>query len=161
MVDKIPEGFHTLTPYLIVRDAGAAIAWYSKAFGAVERFRMPGPDGQTVMHAEIQIGDSILMLSEENMEMGFKSPAALGGTGVVVHLYVEDADAVHKQATDAGAESIMPVMDMFWGDRFGKVKDPYGHEWSIATHTEDVPPEEMDERMKKAFAEECEGQPQS
>ena len=155
MADKvkpIPEGYHTATPYLIVRGGAQAIDFYKKAFGAEERFRMPGPGGK-LMHAEIQIGDSVLMLGDEWPEMGVKSPQTLGGTGMSVLLYVTDVDASFKQATAAGASVMQPPTDMFWGDRFGKLSDPFGHEWSIATHIEDVAPDEMERRAKK-FSEE-------
>lgn len=152
-VNPIPEGFHTVSPHLVVKDAGAAIDFYTKAFGAKEMYRMPGPDGKSVMHAEIRIGDSPVMLASEWPGDGMpKSPETLGGTGVTIHLYVEDVDKLFKQATDAGATPTMPPMDAFWGDRYGKLKDPFGHDWGIATHIEDVPPEEMPERMAKAFA---------
>ena len=151
-VNPIPEGFHSVTPHIIVADAGKAIDFYTKAFGATELFRMPGPDGKSVMHAEIQIGDSRVMLAEENPEWQCKGPKLLGGTPVTIHLYVHDADAAFKKAVDAGAEPTMPVDTMFWGDRYGKVTDPFGHHWSVATHVEDVPPEEMGKRMEAMFA---------
>ena len=143
----LPEGFHTLTPTLIVSGAAAAIEFYTRAFGAVELFRMSSPDGQQVWHAEIQIGDSRLMLSDEMPEMcDIRSPQALGGSPVGIHLYVEDVDAAVSRAVDAGATVTMPPMDMFWGDRFGTVTDPFGHRWSIATHVEDVSEEEIARR---------------
>jgi PhnB protein len=151
-VNPIPEGYHTVTPYLIVRGGAEAIDFYKKAFGAEERFRMPGPGGK-LMHAEIQIGDSVLMLGDESPEMGVKSPQTLGGPGMSVMLYVTDVDASFKQAIAAGASVKQPPTDMFWGDRFGKVTDPFGHEWGIATHIEDVAPDEIDRRSKK-YAEE-------
>lgn len=153
-VNPIPEGFGTVTPHIIVKDAAAAIEFYKKAFGAEEICRMPGPGGQGVMHAEIRIGKSPIMLAGEWPGEGCpKSPTTLGGSCVTIHLYVEDVDKVYKQAIDAGATQTMPPMDAFWGDRYGKLKDPYGHEWGIATHIEDVSPEEMPARMEKAFAE--------
>jgi len=151
-VKPIPDGYHSVTPYLIVRGGAEAIEFYKKAFGAEERFRMPGPGGK-VMHAEIQIGDSVVMLGDEWPEMGVKSPHSLGGPGVSVMLYVTDVDASFKQATAAGAKAKQPPTDMFWGDRYGKLTDPFGHEWGIATHIEDVAPDEMERRGKK-FAEE-------
>ncbi len=147
----VPEGYRTVTPYLIIRDAAKAIEFYKKAFGAVERFRMPTPDGK-LAHAEIQIGDSMIMIADENPEWGVQSPQALNGSPVSVFLYVPDVDATFKQAVAAGASEAMPVADMFWGDRYGKVVDPFGHKWDIATHVEDVSPAEMEERMKKAMS---------
>ena len=151
-VKPIPEGYHTVTPYLIVRGAAKAIDFYKKAFGAEERFRMAGPGGR-LMHAEMQIGDSVVMLGDEWPEMGAKSPQTLGGAGASVMLYVADVDASFKKATAAGAKPKQPPTDMFWGDRFGKLTDPFGHEWAMATHIEDVAPDEMERRGKK-FAEE-------
>jgi PhnB protein len=151
-VRPIPEGYHTVTPYLVLRRAADAIEFYKKAFGATELFRMPGPGG-AIAHAEICIGDSQLMLCEENPEMGAQSPQALGGSPANLFLYVDDVDAAYKKAVNAGATATMPPQDMFWGDRYGKLVDPYGHEWSMATHIEDVPPEEMAKRAQAAFAE--------
>jgi PhnB protein len=147
----IPEGYHTVTPYLAVDDATEAIEFYTKAFGAKERVRMETPDGK-VGHAELEIGDSLVMLSDPFPQASTKPPNELGGTSVSVFLYVEDVDAVVKQAVDSGATVSMEVADQFWGDRFGSVRDPFGHLWSIATHVEDVPPEEMAERAKAAMA---------
>jgi PhnB protein len=147
----IPEGYHTVTPYLAVEDATEAIEYYTRAFGAKERVRMETPDGK-VGHAELEIGDSLVMLSDPFPQASTKPPNELGGTSVSVFMYVEDVDAVVKQAVDAGATVTMEVADQFWGDRFGSVKDPFGHLWSIATHVEDVPPEEMAERAKVAMA---------
>jgi len=146
-VKPIPEGFHTVTPYLIQRDAKRALEFYKKAFGAETRVNMPGPDGR-VMHAEIKIGDSIVFVSDEYPEMmpGIKSPQSAGVATSSTFLYVQDADAVFKKAVDAGAKALMPVSDMFWGDRYGKVIDPFGHHWGIATHKEDLTPEQMDKR---------------
>ncbi len=144
-VNPIPEGCHTVTPYLIVGDASSAIDFYTRAFGAQELFRMPGPGGK-IMHAEIQIGDSRVMLCDEMPQMGGKSPKTLGGTPASVFLYVVDVDATFAQAVAAGATVKMAVADMFWGDRFGAVIDPYGHEWSMATHKEDLTPEEIAKR---------------
>ena len=142
----IPEGFHAVTPHLIVRGASEAIDYYKKAFGAVERFRMLGPDGKSIMHAELMIGDSIIFLCDEFPNMDSKSPAALQGSPVTIHLYVEDVDAVFNQAVSEGGTISMPLKDMFWGDRFGEIVDPFGHHWSIASHVEDVPPEEIERR---------------
>jgi uncharacterized glyoxalase superfamily protein PhnB len=144
-------GQHSVTPHLIVRNSAQAIDFYKRAFGATETMRMPGPDGYSTMHAEIQIGDSLVYLADEFPQWGSKAPPTLGGTPVSIHLYVENADAVFKQAVDAGAQAKMPPADMFWGDRFGKVTDPFGHEWSIATHKEDVPMAEMAKRAAEAF----------
>jgi PhnB protein len=148
----IPEGYHSLTPYLTINGANEAIEFYKKAFKATEVMRMSGPGGRC-MHAELKIGNSHLMLSDEFPEMGVRSPKTIGGSGSSVHLYVEDVDAVFNQAVAAGAQSQMPPTDMFWGDRFSKLSDPYGHVWSIATHKEDVAPEEMAKRTKAAMAE--------
>jgi PhnB protein len=142
-----PEGFFTLTPNLIVNDVDAAMDYYTKVFGATKRFGLPGPDGKT-MHAEIQIGDSIVMLGAEMAEMGAKSPKTLGGSPASLLYYVPDADAVIKAATDAGATVGMPAQDMFWGDRWGMIVDPFGHNWEIATHKEDLTDEQIGERMK-------------
>jgi PhnB protein len=148
----IPEGYHTVTPYLAVDDAAAAIEYYTKVFGAKETVRMDGPDG-TIGHAELDVGDSKIMLSDPFPQASTKPPKELGGTSASVFMYVEDVDAVVKKAVDAGATITMEVQDQFWGDRFGSITDPFGHLWSIATHVEDVPPEEMEERAKKAMAE--------
>jgi uncharacterized glyoxalase superfamily protein PhnB len=147
----IPEGFHAVTPHLVVRGAVEAIDYYKRAFGAVERFRMAGPDGKSIMHAELVIGDSIIFLCDEMPDMDCRSPAALQGTPVSIHLYVDDADAVFSRAVSAGGRVTMPLQDMFWGDRFGEIEDPYGHRWSIASHVEDVPPEEIERRGAEAF----------
>jgi PhnB protein len=144
-VQPIPEGYHSVQPYLAVDDAAKAIDWYKQAFGATERFRMDGPGG-TVGHAELQIGDSVLMLSDPFPQASTKPPKELGGTSSTVMLYVEDVDAAVKKAVDAGATVTMEVSDQFWGDRFGSISDPFGHSWSIATHVEDVPPDEMEKR---------------
>jgi PhnB protein len=150
-VKPIPEGYHTLTPYLAVEDAAEAIEYYKRAFGAKERLRMETPDG-SIGHAELEIGDSLVMLSDEFPQGSTRSPKELGGTCAGVFLYVEDADAVVKRAVDAGATVTMEVADQFWGDRFGSITDPFGHSWSIATHVEDVTPEQIAERAKAAMA---------
>ena len=147
----IPEGYHTLTTYLSVDNASEAIEWYKGAFGAKERVRMDGPEG-TIGHAELQIGDSLIMLADPFPQSQTRPPTELGGTTAGVFMYVEDVDSVVQQAVDAGAITTMEVADQFWGDRFGSVKDPFGHSWSIATHVEDVPPEKMAERAKEAMA---------
>jgi PhnB protein len=148
----VPEGYHTLTPYLAVEDAAEAIEYYKRAFGAKERVRMDAPGGK-IGHAELEIGDSLVMVSDPFPQSSTKPPKELGGTSASVFMYVEDVDSVVQDALDAGATVTMPVEDMFWGDRFGTVQDPFGHQWSIATHIEDVPPEEMAERAKAAMAE--------
>jgi len=150
-VKPIPEGYHTVTPYLAVDGAAEAIEYYKKAFGAKERGRMEAPDG-TIGHAELEIGDSLVMLSDPFPQATTRTPKELGGTSASVFMYVEDVDAVVKQAVEAGATVTMEVEDQFWGDRFGTVQDPFGHLWSIATHVEDVPPEEMAERAKATMA---------
>jgi PhnB protein len=148
-VSPIPSGYHTATPYLVIKDAAQAIEFYKQAFGAQELFRMPRPDG-AIMHGEIQIGDSRLMFSDE-VACGAKSPQTLDGSPVSIYLYVEDVDAVFKQAVAAGAKPIMPVQDMFWGDRYGRLTDPYGHQWHVSTHKEDVSPAEMAQRAASAM----------
>lgn len=149
----IPEGYHTITPYLVARDASAAIEFYKRAFGAKERSRHVGPDGKLILNAELQIGDSVLMLMDESPEWGSNSPLSLKGSPVVIHLYVENADAAFDRATKAGAKVSMPLSDQFWGDRYGMVTDPFGHVWSIATHKEDFSPEDLAKRQAAAFAE--------
>ena len=154
----IPEGYHALTPYLAIEGAAQAIEFYKKAFGAKEIARMPGPGGK-LMHAELTIGDSHLMLSDACPEMGGNpGPKALGGSPASVHLYVEDVDTVYNRAVAAGAQGKMPPTDMFWGDRFSKLTDPFGHEWSVATHVEDVAPAEMGQRAAMAMAAMAKGQ---
>ena len=147
----IPQGFHTATPYLTLNDASRAIDFYKRAFGAQELMRMDGPPGK-VAHAEIKIGDSIIMLGDEMPGMGNPSPHTLGNTTGGILLYVTDVDAVYQQAVSAGAKAEAPPQDMFWGDRYGRLKDPFGHSWSVATHKEDVSPAEMQKRMKDAMA---------
>jgi len=149
-VKKIPEGYHTATPYLIIKDAGKAVDFYKEAFGATELTRLATPDG-TLMHAEIKIGDSPIMLCDECPDWNALSPLTIGGTSVSIVLYVEDADSVVSRAVGAGAAVVMPVADQFWGDRMGTVVDPFGHKWSIATHVEDVAPEEIGKRAQALF----------
>ena len=151
-VKPIPEGYYTVTPYLAVDNAAEAIEYYKKAFGAKERGRMEAPGG-AIGHAELEIGDSVVMLSDPFPQASTRPPKELGGTSMGVFMYVEDVDAVVKQAVDAGATVLMEVQDQFWGDRFGTVKDPFGHSWSIATHVEDLTPEEIAERGQAAMAE--------
>ncbi|GGI16837.1 MAG: VOC family protein [Oxalicibacterium faecigallinarum] len=150
-VKPIPENMHSITPHLVCAGASDAIAFYAKAFGAVELARLPGPDGR-LMHAMVGIGDSKIMLADAYPEFGSRGPKALGGTPVTIHLYVEDADQTFAQAVAAGATSKMPLEDMFWGDRYGIVVDPFGHEWSIATHKRDLTPEEISKGAEAMFA---------
>ena len=147
-VSPIPAGMHTITPHLICAGAAEAIDFYKKAFGAIELSRMPGPDGN-VMHASIRIGDSVIMLNDEMPQWGSLGPKSLKGSPVTIHLYVEDADALFAQAVKAGAKVTIPLDDMFWGDRYGKVEDPFGHQWSIGTHVREVSPEEMQKAMEQ------------
>jgi uncharacterized glyoxalase superfamily protein PhnB len=151
-VKSIPDGCHTITPHLVIRGASEAIEFYKKAFGAVESRRSLGPGGK-VMHAELMIGNSALFLADEFPEWGSNSPLHFKGSPVVLNLYVEDVDKVFNQAVAAGAKVTMPLQNMFWGDRYGKLVDPFGHEWSLATHIEDVPPAEMKKRMDEAMAQ--------
>ncbi|CAB3741064.1 hypothetical protein LMG3458_05792 [Achromobacter deleyi] len=144
----IPDGMHTLTPHIVCEGASDAIAFYKKAFNAQELTRLPGPNGK-VMHAAIRIGDSVLMLMDDFPEWGSLGPKALKGSPVTLHLYVQDADAAIEQAVAAGAQLAMPAADMFWGDRYGQVMDPFGHRWSLATHKQDLTPEEIQQNMAK------------
>jgi PhnB protein len=148
-VKPIPKGYHTVTPYLIVHNAAEALGFYARALGATELCRIPGPGGR-VMHAEIKVGDSHIMLADENAGMRVRSPKALTGTTISLMLYVEDVDALFTQAVRAGAVAVRPVQDMFYGDRSGTLADPYGHIWEVATHKEDVSPEELQHRMMAA-----------
>jgi len=150
-VKPIPDGYHSITPYLIIKGAADAIEFYKKAFGAAELLRMPQPDGK-IGHAEIKIGDSPIMLSDEFPEMKFFGPQTLGGSSVSLLIYVADVDAVFKQAIAAGAQEQRPVEDKFYGDRGGSLVDPFGHVWHIATHTEDISPEEMEKRAAAAHS---------
>jgi PhnB protein len=148
-VKPIPDGYHTVTPYLIIKGAADAIDFYKRAFGATELFRMPQPDGR-IGHAEIKIGDSPIMLADEFPEMGHRSPQSLGGSPVSILLYCEDVDTVFNRAVTEGAKQDRPVEDKFYGDRGGSLTDPFGHIWHIATHKEDVSPEEMEKRVAAA-----------
>jgi PhnB protein len=148
----IPDGFHTVTAALTVKDAAKAIDFYKKALGAQEIMRMPSPDGK-ITHAELKIGDSIIFLADEFPNMGSKSPQTLGGTTGSLYLYVQDVDSAVEQAISAGAKATMPVTDMFWGDRFGQFVDPFGHTWGISTHTQDLTAEEMEEGAKEFHAQ--------
>ncbi len=145
-VKPIPDGYHTVTPYLYVNNAAGAIEFYKKAFNAEELMRHPGPGGK-IMHSEFRVGDSIIMMADEFPEMGVKSPQAYGGSPVSLCLYVTDVDARFNQALAAGAKVVRPLKDQFYGDRSGTLTDPFGHTWTIATHKEDVSPEEMNRRM--------------
>ena len=151
MTKPIPDGFHSVTPSLVVNNSKEAIEFYKKAFGANEIYQAPAPDGK-IMHAMIQIGDSFIMMSDEFPAMGATSPKTIGGTAVTLHLYVEDADKIFNQAVEAGAKVTMPIMDAFWGDRFGTVVDPYGHSWAIATHKVDMTPEGLRKAGEEYFA---------
>lgn len=157
-VKPIPDGYHTLTPMLVVRDGGKAIDFYKKALGATERFRMATPDGR-IAHAELQVGNSMLMLSDEfPVHASTRSPQSIGGTAVSIFVYTEDVDSLFNRAVQAGAKVEMPVADMFWGDRFGKLVDPFGHSWALATHKEDVSPEEMRKRGEAEMAKMAQAQ---
>jgi uncharacterized glyoxalase superfamily protein PhnB len=154
----IPEGAHTLTAHLVVRGARKAIEFYKEAFGATELTVMPAPDGEMIVHAALQIGDSHLMLCDEMPGMEIcKAPESLGGTTFTLHIWTENADALFDRAVKAGAKATMPMMDAFWGDRYGKVLDPFGHEWSIATHQKDLTPEQMAKGAEEFFASQAGG----
>ena len=146
----IPEGYRTVTPYLIVKGAAEAIEFYKRAFGATELLRMADPHGR-VGHAEIKIGDSVIMLADEHPAMGYRAPHSLGGSSVSILLYLEDVDAVFERALKAGAKAQRPVANQFYGDRTGTLEDPFGQVWTVATHVEDVPPEEMRRRAEAAM----------
>jgi uncharacterized glyoxalase superfamily protein PhnB len=151
-VKPVPDGYHTLTPFLTCRDAARAIEFYKKAFGAEVRGGVAkGPDGK-VMHAELKIGDSVIMLSDEFPEFGTRSPQSIGDSGMGLHIYLDGVDAAFDRAVKAGATVEMPVMDQFWGDRYGKLKDPFGHKWSIATHVKDMSEDDMKKGMDEAMA---------
>ena len=150
-VNPIPEGYHSITPYLIVKDGVSMLEFYKRAFGAAELFRVSGPGGK-IGHAEMQIGNSRLMLADEHPEMGAVSPPSLGGSPCYIVLYVEDCDTIFNAAVAAGAEVVHPLANKFYGDRSATIKDPSGHQWTISTHIEDVTPEEMDRRMAEMKA---------
>jgi PhnB protein len=150
-VKSVPDGYHTVTPYLIINGAAQALEFYKRAFGASETVRMPDPKGR-IAHAEIKIGDSMIMLADEHHEMGYRGPRTLGGTSVSILLYVPDVDTVFDRAIKAGAKSQRPVADQFYGDRMGTLEDPFGHVWTIGTHIEDVSAEEMKRRMAAVHA---------
>jgi PhnB protein len=149
MVNPIPEGYPRVTPYLIVDGASDAIDFYTSVLGATERMRMDAPGGR-IGHAELEIGDSVVMLADENPEMNARGPRAFGGSPVSLMVYVEDVDGVFGRALEAGAKELRPVENQFYGDRLGAFEDPFGHEWNVASHVEDVPPEEMEKRMAEA-----------
>jgi PhnB protein len=150
MVKPIPDGYPRVTPYLIVDGASAAIDFYTSVLGATERMRMSAPEDR-VGHAELEIGESVIMLADESPEMGAQSPSTVGGTPVSLHVYVEDVDAVFDRALKAGAKELRPIEDRFYGDRTGGFEDPFGHRWHVATHVEDVPPDEMERRAADAM----------
>ncbi|PYN90599.1 MAG: glyoxalase [Candidatus Rokuibacteriota bacterium] len=141
----IPKGYHSVTPYLIIDGAARALDFYKRVFGATEKMRMPGPDGK-IGHAEIKIGDSMIMLADEHVDMGARGPRAFGGAAVGIMLYVNDVDATVKSALAEGAKILQPVEDKFYGDRMGTIEDPFGHKWYVGTHKEDVPPDELQRR---------------
>ena len=153
-IKPIPDGFRSITPHLVCAGAADAIEFYRKAFNATEVTRMPGPEGK-LMHAQIRVGDSAIMLVDEFPDWGALGPKALKGTPVTIHFYVDDADAAFKRAVEAGATVKMPIADMFWGDRYGIVEDPYGHLWSIATHQRDLTPQQMMEEMRNMPQQHC------
>jgi uncharacterized glyoxalase superfamily protein PhnB len=150
-VKPVPDDMHTITPHLVCAGAADAIEFYKKAFNAVEEARLPAPNGK-IMHAMIRIEGSVLMLVDEMPEWGTLGPKSLKGSPVTIHIYVPDVDAFVKRAVSAGAKVTMPVADMFWGDRYGKLEDPFGHHWSVATHVRDATPEEIQQAMQKACA---------
>jgi PhnB protein len=147
----IPKDFHSIVPALVVQNAATAIEYYKKAFGAEERLRMPGPDGN-IMHAELKIGDSVFFLTEENPQMKNKSPQTLGGTTTMLNVYVPDVDSSYRKAIEAGGKEGMPVTDQFWGDRYGTFTDPFGYSWGIGTHKEDLNQQELGKRAQAFFA---------
>jgi PhnB protein len=151
MAKPIPDDYPRVTPYLIVNGASAAIDFYIAVLGATERMRMAGPDGR-VGHAELGIGDSVIMLADEYQDMDVRGPLTVGGTPVTLHVYVEDVDSVFERAVQAGAKALRPIEDKFYGDRSGQFEDPFGHRWDVATHVEDVSPEEMSKRAEAAMA---------
>lgn len=152
-VQAIPAGYHSVTPYMIVKGAALALEFYKKAFGAKELSRSSSPEGE-IMHAEIQIGNSIIMLADEYPHMDMRGPQAMNGTPIFIHLYVEDVDSLTAKAVAAGAKVLRPLQDQFYGDRSGSIKDPFGHVWTVSTHKEDVSPEEMDKRLEELMKKE-------
>lgn len=157
MTQKIPEGYRTVTPMLMFKDTRKAIEFYKRAFGAEERYAMPGPDGNGVMHAELMIGNSIVMMGDEHPQQSCKSAETAGGSPVSFYLYVENVDEAFRTATGAGAKVDMEVQEMFWGDRMGSVTDPFGYSWSLATHTRDLTPEEIRQGAEEFFAQMAKG----
>jgi uncharacterized glyoxalase superfamily protein PhnB len=152
MTKPIPDGYHTVTPALTVKNGAEAIEFYKRALGAKELMRIPGPDGR-LMHAEIEVDGSKVMLADESPEMGCRAPSSVGAVSSSLYVYVQDVDKAFRRAVEAGAKALMPPADMFWGDRFGQVEDPSGHRWGLATHKEDPSPEEMARRQKEFFAQ--------
>lgn len=155
MTKPIPDGYHSVIPTLTIKGASEAIEFYKKAFGAQEIYRFAGPDGKSIMHAQIKIGDSIVMLNDEYPQMGCLSPQSTGSTSSGIFLYVQDADHVFNKAVSAGAKPQMPMMDAFWGDRFGSIIDPFGHVWSISTRKKDMTPDELTRAAQQAFKDMC------
>ena len=153
MIKAIPEGFHSITPYLVFKDARKAIEFYKQSFGAQERFAMPGPDGKGVMHAEIKIGNSIIMMGEESPQQSCKSAETTGSSPISFYLYLENVDEAFPTALGAGAKVHMPVQDMFWGDRAGSVQDPFGYSWTLASHNKDLTPEEIQQGAQAFFCQ--------
>lgn len=153
MTKPIPEGFTSVTPMFMFKDCRKAMEFYKNAFGAQERYAMPGPDGKGVMHAELLIGNSIVMMGDEHPMQQCKSAETLGSSPISFYLYVDNVDAAFRRAVEAGATSEMPVQEMFWGDRAGSLRDPFGYSWMLATHTRDLTPEEIQEGAREAFAE--------
>ena len=151
MAKAIPDDYQRVTPYLYIDGAGTAIDFYCSVLGARERMRMPAPDGR-IGHAELEIGDSVIMLADANPDMDVRSPRSIGGTPIALHVYVDDVDSVFRQAMEAGAKQLRPVENQFYGDRSGQFEDPFGHRWNVATHVEDVPPDEMAKRAAAAMA---------
>jgi PhnB protein len=149
-VKAVPDGLHTITPHIVVRDAARAAQWYQQAFGAEERSRVPLPGGK-LMSVELWFGDSAVMVADEFPELGIRSPQTIGGTSTVLNLYTEDVDGLWRRAVDAGAEVLHPLGDQFWGDRHGQLTDPFGHRWGLAQHLRDVPPEEIVRGAAEAF----------
>jgi PhnB protein len=150
MAKPIPDEYPRVMPYLIVDGAAAAIDFYKSVLGATERMRLPGPGGR-IGHAELEIGDAVIMLADENPPMGIRGPKAIGGTPVTLHVYVEDSDATFERAVDAGATAVRSMENRFYGDRSGQFEDPFGHSWDVSTHVEDVPPDEMEKRVAEVM----------